>query len=196
MSIKLNIIDTNIKLETTRLTLRKPEPDDVDDIFEYAKDPEVARFTRFQPQKTSQETKMFLQVTKQKHQNKTALVLVIELKAEKKVIGTISFQNISELDERAEIGFVLSKKYWSKGLMSEAFQAFLEFGFKKIRFNRLEAFSDIENYRSSNLLKDIMQKEGLLREREKKDNRFCSFNIFSILKKDYIFKRSLKKPLA
>lgn len=193
MSVKLDIIDTNIKLETSRLILRKPESEDLDDIFEYAKDIDVARFTRFQPHKTIQEVKVFLQITKQKHQNKTALTLVLELKEEKKVIGAIAFQNISEFDERAELGFVLSKKYWGKGLMSEAFNPFLELGFKKLRFNRIEAFSNIENFRSANLLKTFMQKEGLLRERDKKDNRFCSFNIFSVLKKDYIFKRSLKK---
>ena len=126
------------------------------------------------------------------HQNKTGLTLAIELKENSKVIGSISFQNISSDDERAEIGFALSKKYWSQGFMTEAIQKLLEFGFKKIKFNRLEAFSNIENFRSSNLLKTFMQKEGVLNERDKVKDRFWSFNIYSILRKEYILKKSLR----
>lgn len=190
--IYLDIIDTNIKLETKRLTLRKPSSDDIEDIFEYAKEEEVAKFTRFKAHKSLQDTKMFLQIVKQQHQNKTALTLLLELKENKKVIGAISFENISQDDERAKFGFVLSKKYWSQGLMTEAIQKFLEFGFKKIKFNRIEAFSNIENFRSSNLLNTFMQKEGVLNERDKVKDRFWSFNIYSILRKEYILKKSLR----
>ena len=184
--IYLDIIDTNIKLETKRLILRKPTSDDIDDIFQYAKEEEVARFTRFKAHKTLQDTKMFMQIVKQKHQNKTALTLLLELKENSKVIGSISFQKISSDDERAEIGFALSKKYWSCGLMTEAIQKFLEFGFKKIKFNRIEAFSNIENFRSTSLLNTFMQKEGVLKERDKVKDRFCSFNIYSIDRKSVV----------
>lgn len=190
--IDLDIIDTNIKLETKRLILRKPTSDDIDDIFEYGRDEDVVRFTRFKAHKTLQDTKMFLQIVKQQHQNKTGLTLAIELKENSKVIGSISFLNISQENERGEIGFALSKEYWSKGIMTEAIQKLLEFGFKKIKFNRLEAFSNIENFRSSNLLNTFMQKEGVLKERDKVKDRFCSFNIYSILRKEYILKKSLR----
>lgn len=190
--IYLDIIDTKIKLETKRLILRKPLSEDIDDIFEYAKDEDVARFTRFKAHKTLQDAKMFLQIVKQQHQNKTALTFVLELKENKKVIGSISFLNISEDNERAEVGFALSKQYWSQGLMSEAIEKFLEFGFKKIKFNRLESFSNIENFRSIRLLNTFMQKEGVLKERDKIKDRFCSLNIYSILRKEYILKKSLR----
>jgi len=190
--IYLDIIDTDLKIETKRLILRKPLSNDIDDIFEYAKEEDVAKYTRFKAHKSLQDTKMFLQIVKQKHQNKTALTLLLELKENKKIIGSISFQNISSDDERAEIGFALSKKYWGQGFMSEAFEKLLEFGFKKIKFNRLEAFSNIENFRSSNLLNTFMQKEGVLKERDKIKDRFCSFNIYSLLRKEFILKKSLR----
>ncbi|NGX52882.1 MAG: putative ribosomal N-acetyltransferase YdaF [Candidatus Anoxychlamydiales bacterium] len=190
--IYLDIIDTNIKLETKRLILRKPLSEDIDDIFEYAKEEDVAKHTRFKAHQTLQDTKMFMQIVKQKHQNKTALTFLLELKENSKVIGSISFQNISEDDERAEVGFALSKKYWSCGFMTEAVEKILEFGFKKIKFNRLEAFSNIENFRSSNLLNTFMQKEGVLKERDKVKDRFWSFNIYSILRKEYILKKSFR----
>ncbi|NGX34024.1 MAG: putative ribosomal N-acetyltransferase YdaF [Candidatus Anoxychlamydiales bacterium] len=190
--IYLDIIDTKIKLETKRLILRKPLSEDIDDIFEYAKDEDVARFTKFKAHKTLQDAKMFLQIVKQQHQNKTALTFLLELKENKKVIGSISFLNISEDNERSEIGFALSKTYWGKGLMSEAIEKFLEFGFKKIKFNRLETFSNIENFRSIRLLNTFMQKEGILKEREKIKGRFCSLNIYSILRKEYILKKSFR----
>lgn len=192
MSLNLEIIDSDIKLETKRLILRKPKAEDVGDIFEYAKEEEVARFTRFEAHRSIQDSKMFLQIVKQKHQNKTALTLLLELKDNKKIIGSISFINISEDDERAEIGFALSKNYWGQGLMSEALLKIFELGFRKIKFNRLEAFSNIENIRTIRLLKTYMQKEGTLKDREKRKGRFCTFNIYSILRKEYILKKSFR----
>lgn len=190
--IYLEHIDSKINLDTQRLVLRKPIAQDLEDIFEYAKDEDVARFTRFKPHKTLQDAKMFLQVVKQQHQNKTALTLLLELKENKKVIGSISFMNISFDNERSEIGFALSKNYWGKGLMSEAIEKLLEFGFKKIKFNRIEAFCNIENLRSARLLNTFMQKEGSLKQRDKIKDRFCSFNIYSVLRKEYILKKSIR----
>nr|NGX64012.1 hypothetical protein [Candidatus Anoxychlamydiales bacterium] len=136
MSLNLDLIDSDIKLETERLILRKPKAEDIEDIFEYAKEEDVARFTTFVAHKSLQDTKMFLQIVKQKHQNKTALTLLIEHKKDKKIIGSISFQDISDNDERAELGFALSKNYWGHGLMIEAIEKLFEFGFKKMKFNR------------------------------------------------------------
>ncbi len=192
MNLNLEIIDTKIELKTKRLILRKPIFDDVYDIFEYAKDEEVTRFTRFKAHKAIQDAKLFLQIVKQQHQNKTALTLFLKLKENNKIIGSISFLNISQDHERAELNFVLSKNYWGKGIMSEAVEKFLEFGFKKMKFNRIEAFSNIENFKSIRLLNTFMYKEGVLKEREKIKNVFCSLNIYSILRKEYILKKSFR----
>jgi len=192
VSLNLDLIDSDIKLETERLILRKPKAEDIEDIFEYAKEKDVARFTRFEAHKSIQDTKMFLQIVKQKHQNKTGLTLLIEHKKDKKVIGSISFQDISDSNERAEMGFALSKNYWGQGLMLEAVEKLLGFGFKKMKLNRIEAFSNIENIRSIKLLNSIMQKEGTLKERDKLKGIFCSVNIYSILRKEYILKKSYR----
>jgi len=193
MSLNLDIIATDIKLETKRLLLRKPKSEDVDDLFRYASVDDVTRFTRFTSHKSKEETKMFLLTTKQQHQNKTSLVLVLEHLQDKKVIGAISFQNISSDDERTELGYALSREYWSQGIMSEALEKMIEFGFKKIKFNRIESFSNIENIRSIRLLKTFMQKEGILREREQRKGRFCTFSIFSVLRREYILTKSVWK---
>jgi len=79
--------------------------------------------------------------------------------------------------------------------MSEALQRMIEFGFKKIKFNRIESFSNIENIRSIRLLNTYMQKEGVLRERDKTKGRFCSFNIFSVLRSEYILTKAVWKQI-
>lgn len=191
--INLDLLSTDINLDSGRLILRKPTSEDIKDIFEYAKDESVAHFTRFNPHKSEEDTKFFLISANRQLQSRTALVFVLEFKEEKKVIGSISFQNISEDNERAEIGFALSKKYWGKGLMSEAFSKMIEFGFKKIKFNRLEALCNIENIRSIRLLTTFMQKEGVLRERDKSKDRFVTSEMFSVLRKDFILSRPINK---
>ena len=44
MSLNLDILDQEIKLETDRLILRKPYEKDIQDIFEYGSDEEVTKY--------------------------------------------------------------------------------------------------------------------------------------------------------
>ena len=189
MSLNLDVLEEDIKLQTERILLRKPYEKDIQDIFEYGSDEEVTKYVRFKTHKNLTDAKTFLVIAKNGFKNKTALTLVIELKSENKVIGAIDFKDIDDLSEKAELGFILSRKYWSKGFMSEACRKFIGFGFKKIKLNRIEAHVDIENVRSIKLLKDIMQKEGMLRECEKKNGKYINMNLYSILKREYILRK-------
>lgn len=63
----------------------------------------------------------------------------IELKENKEIIGFINLHNVDESNFSAETTYILSPKYWSKGIMTEAVKAVLEFGFKSIGLNRISA---------------------------------------------------------
>nr|WP_273333628.1 GNAT family N-acetyltransferase [Dictyoglomus turgidum] len=84
-------------LETSRLVLRKLFLEDAQDIFDYAKDLEV-----------------------NKYEKEGYGDWGIEYKENKKIIGTCGFVWWDRKNYKAEIGYVLSRKYWNQGLMTEA----------------------------------------------------------------------------
>ena len=50
---------------------------------------------------------------------------------------------------RAELGYVLAREHWGKGLMPEAVRAVIRFGFERMELNRVEARCIAENQASA-----------------------------------------------
>ena len=80
----------------------------------------------------------------------------VELKPERKFIGRFGIQWLEELEE-IEIGWMLHKKYWGRGLATEAARASLEYGFDQCGLDRIIAIAEPENLASIR----IMQKLGM-----------------------------------
>ena len=65
---------------------------------------------------------------------------------------------------RAELGYVLARDWWGRGLMSEAAGAVVEWGLALPPVFRVWAVTDVDNHASARVLEKIgMQREGLLR---------------------------------
>lgn len=174
-------------IETKRLVLRKIELSDLEDIFEFSSDAEVARYMTWKTQETKEETlHSFIEVVIKGYEKGTAGDWAIELKENSKVIGTCSFIDWSNQHSRAELGYVLNRNYWGKGLASEAVHAIIEYGFETLLLNRIEGGCDIQNTGSEKvMLKAGMAFEGVLRKNLFIKGRFCDTKIFSILREDF-----------
>ena len=73
------------------------------------------------------------------------------------MIGDISVVEMNEDDSSCEIGYVLGKNYWSRGLMTEALKAILDFCFTQAGFQKVRA-----RYASLNLASGrVMEKAGM-----------------------------------
>ncbi|MCO5581169.1 hypothetical protein L7F22_035047 [Adiantum nelumboides] len=81
-------------------------------------------------------------------------------------IGSLTLTQGSGLDCcRAELGYVLQKAHWGKGLITQAVKLALMQGFKELEIQRVEAFVHPENKASQKvLLKAGFVQEGLLRK--------------------------------
>src|SRR5262249_41748757 len=154
------------RLHTERLVLRAITVNDVDDIFEYASDPEVTQYVRFVTHKTKRESRAFV-ARMQKSYAKGVFVWGIELKAEKKMIGSLGFVYWEREHRRAELGYVIGRKYWGKGLTTEAVRPVVEYAFQKMKLIRLEAGTIVENVPSQRILEKVgFQLEGTFRKKE------------------------------
>jgi ribosomal-protein-alanine N-acetyltransferase len=171
-------------LETERLVLRKLEMDDLADIFSYACDPEVAKYTSWTAHKTNNDTSAFLNYVLDLY--KKGEVAPWGVVRERKVIGTCGFVGWDLDHSRAEIGYALSRKYWGRGLMTEAVVRIINFGFRTMQLNRIQARCEAANIASARVMEKAgMRFEGVLREHEYSKGRYLDIVICSILRREW-----------
>jgi len=83
------------------------------------------------------------------------------------VLGSCGYHNVKAEHRRAEVGYELGQRYWSKGVMQEVMHSVLQHCFETVGFNRIEAFVAVGNNRSVHTLeKPGFKAEGTLREYE------------------------------
>lgn len=108
---------------TERTILRNFKPLDIEDLYEYCSADGVGEMAGW-PKHTSIDYSMRVLSHYIKNKNMYAVVY----KENNKVIGHITIQKDSE-DGRAdtkELGYVLNKDYWNKGIMTEVVKAVLK----------------------------------------------------------------------
>ena len=129
---------TDIRIETDRLILRAWCESDLEDFYEYARVDGVGQMAGWLPHKDMDESKRILNMFI--GEKKT---FALELKESSKVIGSIGLETrdadlgIPEDLMGREIGYVLNKEYWGRGLMPEAVKAVINFCFAELHFDWL-----------------------------------------------------------
>jgi len=180
------IFDDLPTLETERLVLRKMRLDDAADLFDYASDPEVSTYTTWGPHESVQDSREFLMRILSLYESGQLGDWGIIHKADAKFIGTCGFAIWEPYHSRAEIGYAMSRKYWGKGLMTEAARELINFGFRKMQLNRVEARCMIDNIGSARVMeKSGMTYEGILREHMYAKGRYDDLKIYSILRREW-----------
>ena len=120
-------------ITTSRLELRLLSAEDVESVFRYASDPDVAKNTAWLPHRTLRDASTYVDFVLSSHSEvEGALrhVWAIRLRGEPEAIGTIDL--VQDSDERAHIDFALAKAYWNRGLITEASRAVLKWGFERL----------------------------------------------------------------
>lgn len=155
MNAEINI--SNVILETDRLILRAWEITDLDDFFEYASVEGVGEKAGWEHHKSKDKSleilKMFMEEKK---------VFAIVLKENQKAIGSIGIEELSEeLDKDLdnllgrELGYVLNKDYWNKGIMTEAVSKVVDYCFNTLKLNFLMASYFNHNIASKKVLENL-----------------------------------------
>ena len=174
------------RLDTRRLVLRKLAPEDLQGVFAYASDPEVTQHLRWGPHRTQGQTKTYLDQVLQEYQTGQDGPWGMEYKDTGRLIGSIHLMAISAQHRKAEIGFVLSRTRWNRGLATEALRCVLAYSFETIGLNRLEGLCLVENHAAKRVLEKVgMVREGLLRESLFQKGAFRDFELYAILKRDH-----------
>ncbi len=124
-------------LKTKRLILRKWEESDAEDLFKYAKDPDVGPIAGWPAHQSVEES---LNVIKNVFNGRE--VYAICLKEDDKAIGAIELKlkgntDLTDRDDECELGFWLGKPFWGQGIMPEAVREMLRRGFEDCGMNKI-----------------------------------------------------------
>jgi ribosomal-protein-alanine N-acetyltransferase len=141
--------------QTERLTLRKIEASDSDVILFLRSDKTINKFIDRPENRRIKNTSDALKHIKKLNsetENNKSVSWGITLKNDPKIIGTICLWNFSENYKTAEVGYDLNPKFQSKGIMSEALNSVVNYGFMELKLDHIEAFTHIKNENSKKLL--------------------------------------------
>ena len=179
--------NNNLVLETERLILRDLREEDWHDVHQYVSDPEVVKYMPFGPN-TEEDTKANMQriFANQKEQPRVHYNFALVNKQNNKVIGgcELSIQNAE--NKEAMLGYLLNRKYWNQGYITEAMRKVIAFGFEQLGLHRIIASCDPANTGSYRVMEKIgMQREGYLREERMFKGVWRDFLLYSILEKEW-----------
>jgi ribosomal-protein-alanine N-acetyltransferase len=182
--------------ESERLLLREINHSDEKDLFRFLSDDEVMKRTDLKTQSTIHDTEKFVKYVNKGCRKEKSIWWGITTKDSNVIIGIVGFPNWIKKQFRSEVGAVLAKEYWSQGIMTEAMDAVIRFGFTAMKLNRIEATLMPHNMSSMKFLKKLgFQEEGILREYRFFKGQFHDVKMVSLLKKDFPgFSTGLPKP--
>ena len=173
-------------IETERLILRNLTEGDINDVFEYTSDPEVAKYVPWEYHKSIDTSKSFVEYTINNYNSGNLANWGIVHKEDNKLIGGCGFVHWEPEHFKAEVGYTLARKYWGKGLVSEAVRTLLKFGFERMYLNRIQAKCVTENIGSARVMeKNGLKFEGITRQSVFRKGRFWDMKLYSILRDEY-----------
>jgi ribosomal-protein-alanine N-acetyltransferase len=159
----------------------------LEDMYEYSKNPQLYKYFEFEPQKTIDETREYLQKLIDRSNADNAHYWFISLAATNKIIGSFGVHDIDWRKGKAEISYGLSPHYWGKGHFHEVLKMVMKYLFDDRNFFRIHATTRHDNLPSIKALEKAgFQKEGVLRSFYLSyDGKRHDAVILSILKPEY-----------
>jgi RimJ/RimL family protein N-acetyltransferase len=148
--------------ETERLLLRPPRCADAPLAFaSYTSDPEVPRYMIWRPHQSLAETEQFLRRCEDDWETRSAFPWSLRLKSDGSYAGMLTARIKGHA---VDIGYVLARRLWRRGLMSEAVGGLVRWALAQPEIFRVWAVCDVDNVASARLLESVgMRLEGTLR---------------------------------
>ena len=104
-----------------------------------------------------------------------------------KYIGTIGFNQLNRLHQKATWYIRLDSEFQGKGYGNEASRIFVKYAFHHMNINRLECDCFEENpAAAANIKKLGFKQEGILKEYYFHEGKFKNIILFSMLKNDFL----------
>ena len=177
-------------IETARLILRRTRPEDAEAMFRnWASDPEVTKFLTWPTHSSITVSEMVIGSWIQAYEKDSYYQWMIVLKELGEPIGSISVVRQNERVEEVEIGYCIGRRWWHRGITTEALSAVIAYLFEKVGVNRIAARHDPNNPHSGGVMRKCgMKYEGTNRACDRNNQGICDAAQYAILRNEW------KKP--
>lgn len=155
-------------LTTPRLVLRQFTYTDAPDFFELRSNTEIMQYIGRPLAKTLDDAADLIKVINDLLNTNNGITWCITHKTNQHFIGSIGFWRIEKENHRAEIGYLLNPVYQGQGLMQEAIDSVIDYGFGVMGLHSIQANVHPGNAASIKLL----EKNNFIREAYFKENHF------------------------
>ncbi len=150
-------------LYTERLILRPWSLDDLDDLYAYARNPNVGPAAGWEPHASREVTMRILQNFVSGEE-----VWAIALRGSGRAIGSVGLhddQRRSHVPDVKMLGYVLSEEHWGHGYMPEAVRAVLRHAFEEMGLSLMSVYHYPHNSKSRRVIEKCgFTHEGTLRQ--------------------------------
>lgn len=156
---KSNFLPAEMQNQEKRITLRKLNRIDIKYFYVWASDPEVTESLTWNAYTSLEDAEKFLKEVAENHPWCKAICL------DGVPIGSITLTPGKGSSAcKAELGYVIARAFWGKGITTIAVKKAIESGFNDLGIRRVEALVDPENIASQKVLtKAGLKYEGLLK---------------------------------
>ena len=173
-------------LETDRLVLRPFAAEDAAAMYaNWASDSEVTKFLTWPTHGSVEISAMVLADWISYYEEENFYQWAIVPKELGQPIGSIGV--VGQKDDLAcvEIGYCIGRNWWHQGIVTEALQAVVDFFFREVGANRVEAKHDVNNPNSGAVMRKCgMTFEGTLRQAGQNNQGICDLCIYAVLAED------------
>jgi [ribosomal protein S5]-alanine N-acetyltransferase len=174
------------QLQGRRVRLRGPRNDDADALFALFSDPAVMRYWSRPPMTTLGEAQGLVGEMLDSFERRSLFNWMITMRDDDAVIGTCTLFRIDPRHRHAEIGYALRSDHWGRGIASEAVALVLDWAFRRLDLQRVEADIDPRNDGSRQLLARLgFRSEGVMRQRFFVGDEATDSEIFGLLAEDW-----------
>lgn len=170
-----------------KVILRYPKLSDAKWLFEHLTKPEI--LWMLEPETVPKCLKDEINWIHKQPMRRKKLVSVSFVVIEKRggrLLGGAGIKYPNLKHKRSEVGAWIAKEYWGKGYAKDALRMLINYGFKKLKLNRLEGICYAFNKRSRKLQESLGFKlEGVLREHSIFKGKFVDDYFYSLLRKEW-----------
>jgi ribosomal-protein-alanine N-acetyltransferase len=145
------------QLDTARLRLRRSKPEDVQAVFEYGSDPEVARYADWPRLTRLEDASRVVASASSRWESAEEYTWRLTVKPDDVPMGGVG---CSIDGHRAELGYLVHRELWGRGYATEAAGAVFEWLRSVATVLRIQATCDIDNVGSVR----VLEKLGMTRE--------------------------------
>jgi ribosomal-protein-alanine N-acetyltransferase len=176
------------RFETERLILRKIRQSDLEAIFNYCQNPNVARYVAWQPHQSIADSQKYIDFALSCYEKGSLDPMAIVLKNDPagKMIGAVGLMAASPRNRTYELAYVIAEEHWGKGIVVEAAKPLINYGFKNFAIERLQSRCDILNPNSARVMEKLgMTYEGTLKASMYLKGVVRDMHMYSLIKPDF-----------